>query len=83
MPNRFRKDIIYFSTPAGEPGVPTLLPGEFWISIEDARNWVDECVLHLISPLDSENEAEVEITDEQLDWLDWLITNNIQRVRIE
>jgi hypothetical protein len=82
MPARFAHDIAYFMTPPGERGAPRLPPGEYWIDLDDARRWLDEGVLVLVSPLDSENQAEVEISEEQEQWLEWLVANGIQRVRL-
>ena|ERR1700676_3146589 len=83
MPDRFRTDIAYFITPAGEPGVPPLGPGEYWVRLEDARRWLDDGVLSLVSPLDSENRTEVELSDEQESWLRWMVANSVQQIRIE
>ena len=58
-------------------------PGEFWISLDDARRWLDEGVLLLVSPLDGENQAEAEISEEQEQWLEWLLENDVQHVRLE
>ncbi len=83
MPARFKHDIAYFMTPAGERGAPQLPAGEYWISLDDARKWLDEGVLVLVSPLDSENQAEAEITEDQERWLEWLLANGVQQVRLE
>jgi len=83
MPDRFRTDIAYFITPAGEVGVPPLAPGEYWVRLEDARRWLDDGVLSLVSPLDSENRTEVELSDEQESWLRWMVANSVQQIRIE
>jgi hypothetical protein len=69
-------------TPPGERGAPKLPAGEYWIDLEDARRWLDEGVMLLVSPLDSENRAEVELTEEQEAWLEWLLTHNVQHVRL-
>jgi hypothetical protein len=82
MPARFRRDIHYFMTPAGEHNVPKLPPDEFWIRLEDARRWLDDGMLMLVSPLDSENQAEVEISEDQEKWLEWLLANQVQHVRL-
>jgi hypothetical protein len=82
MPARFKRDIAYFMTPSGEQGAPALGEGEYWIRLEDARHWLDEGVLTLVSPLDSENRAEAEITEEQETWLEWMIANRVQHVRL-
>jgi hypothetical protein len=83
MPARFRHDVAYFMTPSDEKGAPKLAEGEYWIDPEDARHWLDEGVLHVYSPLDSTKQAEIEITDEQQEWLDWLVANQISRIRLE
>jgi hypothetical protein len=82
MPARFRRDVAYFMTPAGERGAPQLPSGEYWIDPDDARRWLSEGILTLVSPLDSENQAEAEITDEQQQWLEWLVANGVRRVRL-
>lgn len=83
MPARFQRDIAYFMTPKGEPGVPPLGPGEYWIRQDDIRRWLDDGVLILISPLDSQHQTEVEISDEQQAWLEWMQRHGIEHVRIE
>lgn len=83
MPARFKHDVAYFMTPPGEHGVPTLPAGQYWIRLEDARRWLDDGVLSLVSPLDSQNQTEVEITDEQQAWLEWMVAHNVERVRLE
>ncbi|MBI3836895.1 MAG: hypothetical protein HY288_03035 [Planctomycetia bacterium] len=88
MPPRFRRDIHYFmAVPGadegpGEPRIPKLPPDEYWIRLEDARRWLDEGILMLVSPLDSENQAEVEISEDQEKWLQWLLDNQVQHVRL-
>ena len=82
MPERFKRDIAYFMTPSGERGAPPLEAGDYWISLDDARRWLYEGVLMLVSPLDSENQAEVEISEEQERWLEWLVEHDVQQVRL-
>jgi hypothetical protein len=83
MPHRFKHDIAYFMTPAGEAGVPALGAGEYWVRLDDARRILDDGVLVLVSPLDGENQTEVEISEDQERWLEWMIEHQIQHVRIE
>ena len=83
MPARFQHDVAYFMTPPGERGAPRLPAGEYWISLDDARRWLAEGVLLLVSPLDSENQAEVEISEEQERWLEWMVANRVERVRLD
>ncbi|MEX0678972.1 MAG: hypothetical protein WD063_18000 [Pirellulales bacterium] len=83
MPARFKHDIAYFMTPPGERGVPPLPAGQYWVRLEEARRWLADGVLLLVSPLDSEHQTEAEITDEQQMWLEWMVANDVERVRLE
>ena len=82
MPDRFRTDIAYFMTPAGEPGVPPLGPNEYWVRLDDARRWLDELVVRVVSPLDAEAQAELELTEDQEAWLEWMVRHEVQHVRL-
>ncbi len=82
MPDRFRHDIAYFMSLPGEPGVPDLAAGEFWVALDRARVWLDDGVFRLPSPLDSANSTEVELSEEQEDWLRWMVEHRVQRVRL-
>ncbi len=82
MPARFRHDIAYFMTPPGERGAPKLPPGEFWVDLREAEHLLADGILTLVSPLDSENQAEAEITEEQEKWLEWMVANRVQHVRL-
>ena len=62
---------------------PRLPSGEYWISLDDARRWLDEGVMQIVSPLDSENQTEVEISEDQERWLEWMVDNQVQHVRLE
>jgi len=84
MPGGFRHDIVFFATPAGEEGAPDELPeGEYWVRLEDSKRIYDDGVLRIVSPLDSAVTAEIELSEEQEDWLEWMIEHGIQRVRLE
>jgi hypothetical protein len=83
MPARFRTDIAYFMTPAGERGAPKLPAGEYWITLDDARRWLEEGMVEVVSPLDSLNATEFELTEEQENWLRWLVAHDVQHVRVE
>ena len=82
MPDGFRMEIVYFMTPAGDEGVPKLAEGEYWIRLDDARRWLDEGVFSIVSPLDAASKAEIELTEEQESWLEWMVENELQHVRI-
>lgn len=82
MPDRFRHEITYFMTPAGMHGVPKLPPGEYWVRLEDARAALDDGVFRLVSPLDSDRKAEIELREEHEAWLEWMVANQIEHVRV-
>jgi len=83
MPDRFRHEIAYFMSVPGVNGVPSLPPGEYWVRLEEAKTWFDEGVLRIVSPLDANNCAEIELTEEHEEWLEWMIANQIERIRLE
>ena len=83
MPSRFKHDVAYFMTLPGEKGAPSKLPpGEFWIDLEDARRWLDDGVLLVYSPLDSTKQAEISLTAEQEEWLEWIVSNQVNHIRL-
>jgi hypothetical protein len=82
MPDRFRTDIAYFMTPAGDHGVAKMPSGDYWIRLDDAREWLADGVLSVVSPLDGMNRTEIELTDEQEAWLRWMVTNGVEHVRV-
>ena len=84
MPARFRTEIVFFMTPPGERGAPANLgPGEYWIALDEARKWLEELVVRVVSPLDAQNMAEIELTEDHERWLEWLVKHSVQRVRLE
>ena len=83
MPERFRTDIAYFMTPAGTHGVAKMPPREYWVRLDDAQTWLAEGVVAVVSPLDSANTIEFEVTDEQENWLRWMVNNQVEHVRLE
>lgn len=84
MPTRFKHDIPYFATLAGESGVPeTIAEGEWWVRREDARRIYDDGVIRVVSPLNVEITAELEISEEQEVWLEWMIEHEIEHLRLE
>jgi hypothetical protein len=83
MPDRFRRDVTYFATPPGVQDAPPHLPErEYWIRREDAQRILDEGVIIIVSPLDSASRTEIEITEEQERWLEWIVAHRVQHVRI-
>lgn len=81
--DRFRQQIPYFMTPGGEPGVPALAAGEYWIRQAEARRWLDDGCVSVVSPLSAEAKAEIELTEEQEEFLEWLLANGIEHIRAE
>jgi hypothetical protein len=82
MPDRFRHEITYFMTISGEAGVPKLPAGEYWIKLADARTSLDDGVFHIVSPLDSASKAEIELSEEQEAWLEWMVKSGVEHVRL-
>jgi hypothetical protein len=83
MSDRFRHEIAYFMSVPGEKGVPVVGPREYWVSSEQARDWLDEGAILLVSPLDSASRTEVELSEEQEAWLEWMTQNQVEHIRIE
>lgn len=82
MSDRFRTEIAYFMSLPEEPGVPKLGDHEYWISAAMIRQWLDDGVFHLVSPLDSAGKAEVELSEEQESWLEWMAEQGVEHVHV-
>lgn len=82
MPDRFRHDIAYFMCVEASSGDETILPGEYRIRSEDAARWLADGVFNVVSPLDSASQTEIELSDEQEAWLQWIVAEKIDRVRL-
>lgn len=79
--DRLRHEVAYFMSVPGEHGVPQLGEGEYWIDLENARRWLDDGVISVVSPLDSENRTEVELSEEHEAWLEWMLAHQVSRIR--
>lgn len=79
---RMRGQLVYFMTPPGTAGLPALGEEEFWFARDEVARWLDEGVIRLVSPLDSANATEVELSDEQEALLAWLQKHDVQHVRV-
>ncbi|HJT36053.1 MAG TPA: hypothetical protein VJ783_28780 [Pirellulales bacterium] len=79
--DRLRQEVAYFMSVPGEPGVPELADGEYWIDPAAARRWLDDGVISVVSPLDSENQTEVELSEDHEAWLEWLLAHQVSRIR--
>jgi hypothetical protein len=53
-----------------------------WINLDDARRWLDDLVVYVVSPLDAENQAEIELTEYHEAFVQWLVTHGVQHVRV-
>ena len=79
---RLRSQLVYFMSAHDQPGVPPLGENEYWFALAEVEKWLDEGVFYLVSPLDTANMTEVEITEEQEAMLGWLIAEQVQHVRV-
>jgi hypothetical protein len=81
--DRTRAQLVYFVSASDGEGVPPLGPDELFFARDDVERWLDEGVFYLVSPLDTANMTEVELTEEQESLLTWLHDNDVQHVRLE
>jgi hypothetical protein len=80
--DRLRSQLVYFMSTPDTPGVPPLGEDEYWISRGDVTRWLMEGVFLLVSPLDTENMTEVELSEEQEALLNWLDKYKVEHVRL-
>src|SRR6478752_1591184 len=80
--DRLRGQLVYFMTAPGSQGIPALSEDEYWLARDEVARWLDEGVFYLVSPLDSANATEVELTEEQEALLGWLKAQGVQHVRL-
>ena len=80
---RLRDQLVYFMSARDTPGIPPLGESDFWFDADEVAKWVDEGVFYLVSPLDTENMTEVELTEEQEAFLAWLDSKKVRHVRLE
>jgi hypothetical protein len=78
-----RHQLVYFMSARDTPGIPPLGDDDFWFDADEVAKWVDEGVFYLVSPLDTDNMTEVELTEEQEALLAWLHSRKVRHVRIE
>jgi hypothetical protein len=74
--------LCYFVSPPDAADAPALGEGEYWFDLEEVSRWIDDGVFYLVSPLDTANMTEVELTEEQEDFLNWLKQSEVRHVRV-
>ena len=79
---RMRGQLVYFMAAPSAAGMPCLGENEYWFAPDEVRKWLDDGVFYLVSPLDSANMTEVELTEEQETLLNWLDKNQVEQVRV-
>jgi len=79
---RMRSQLVYFITPSDAPHVPPLEADDYWIDADSATQWLEEGVFEIMSPLDSENRTIIELSDEQESFFEWLVTYQVQHIRL-
>src|SRR6476660_411466 len=80
--SRFLSQLCYFMASASSPGAPALGEDEFWFDRDEVNRWLDDGVFYLVSPLDTANMTEVELSEEQEDFLNWLKSTDVRHVRV-
>lgn len=78
MPDRFRVDVIHFTLPQS-PDQPR---NEYRLDGEQLKTIYEDGVFRVVSPLDSATRAEIEITEEQEGWLEWILQHNVRHIRL-
>lgn len=80
--SRLRGQLVYFVASPNDLGVPTLGENEYFFHESEVMKWLDEGVFYLVSPLDTANMTEVEITEEQEALFHWLNTKKVQHIKV-
>lgn len=75
---RLRTELVYFAVMPDSP----LPDGEYVFDLPALAEVLDDGVLRLVSPLDTANMTEVELSEEQEELLGWLCTHEIRHVRL-
>lgn len=84
MPDRFRQEIAYFmaacSTTAGTASEKPVA-GEYALSLTELQTVLDDGCVTLVSPLDSDTHAEIELSEDHERWLEWVLRHAVDRIR--
>jgi hypothetical protein len=78
-----RNQLNYFVATKSPEDEARLAPNEFEVDLGDVARWAESGAIRMVSPLDSSHFAEVELSFEQLDFLDWLLAGQVKRLRVE
>lgn len=78
---KLRTQLVYFAA-AAKSGVDPLGENEYRFDLEEATNLLDEGVIRLVSPLDTANATEVELSEEQETMLEWIKKNRVIHARL-
>ena len=79
--SRLRSQLVYFAAhdpPAGQ----ILGDEEYYFDADKVAEAIEAGVVELISPLDTANMTEVELSEEQETFLQWLADKNVRHVRV-
>lgn len=79
---RLRSQLVYFQASPNAQDHPVLGEGELWFDRDEVAKWLDDGVIYLVSPLDTENATEVEISEEQEDLLGWLVKHGVRHAKV-
>jgi hypothetical protein len=82
-PDSFRHEVTYFMTPGDGDGAPALGKDEYWVESKNVAQWLEDGCLELMSPLNAEIKAEIEISEFQEEWLEWMKANDITHIRVQ
>jgi hypothetical protein len=82
MPDRFKTEVVYFMTPPDELGINQAPPNHYWINLTKAQQWLDDYYIEVVSPLAADAKAEMELTDYQEAWLEWLLQHKVEHIVI-
>ena len=79
---RLRTQLVYFAAPAEAQDVPPLGENEYFFRLGETQKVLEDGVIELVSPLDTANMTEVEITEDQEEYLEWLAAHELEHVRL-
>jgi hypothetical protein len=79
---RLRSQLVYFASAPDAAGVPPLGEAEYYFAAAEVAKYLDDGVLYLVSPLDTDNMTEVELSEEQEALLEWLRAGGVQHAKV-